>query len=490
MRTILKRAALVLAVCVLTVLGIRAWDSRRGPPLELWHTFVPDELRAQAIDAIGWEEYLAAEERVFASVRTQVTDRLDAGDRTRFNRYFADSAVYPPHLAHDWNRSFVLEPDGEPVGAVVLLHGLTDSPYSSRHVAERYRAAGWIAVAIRLPGHGTVPAGLTDIEWEDLRAATRLAVREATRRTGPGRPLHLVGYSNGGALALQYALEAIDDPQLARPARVVLISPMIGITRFARFAGIAGWPAIFPAFAKAAWLSVLPDFNPFKYNSFPINGARQTHRLSVVLQEEIARLERAQRLGLLPPILTFQSVLDFTVSARAIVDALYARLPDNGSELVLFDINRASKFDELLTPAAQAKLEGFLPPPPRTFRATIITNADATSREVVERVIEAGTAIERTRPLGLEFPADVYSLSHVALPFPVTDGLYGLEPDPAERYGINLGNLVARGELRALLVNANASLRLLSNPFFPYLLERIDPAAREGSLPAATTARR
>src|SRR4029453_14867187 len=81
MRAILKRAALVLAACALTGLAIRAWDSRRGPPLELWHTFVPDELRAKAIDAIGWDEYLAAEERVFTSVRTQVTDRLDAGDR-------------------------------------------------------------------------------------------------------------------------------------------------------------------------------------------------------------------------------------------------------------------------------------------------------------------------------------------------------------------------------------------------------------------------
>lgn len=210
-------------------------------------------------------------------MRTEVTDRLDAGDRVPFNRYFAGSAVYPPHLAHDWNRAYVLEPDGTPAGAVVLLHGLTDSPYSTRHVAQRYRAAGWVAVAIRLPGHGTVPAGLTDVEWGDWRAATRLAVREAKRRSGPALALHLVGYSNGGALALQYALDAIDDATLARPERVVLISPMIGITRFARFAGIAGWPAIFPAFAKAAWLSVLPEFNPFKYNSFPINGARQTH---------------------------------------------------------------------------------------------------------------------------------------------------------------------------------------------------------------------
>src|SRR5262245_55480791 len=246
MRTFLKRAVLALAACALTVLAIRAWDSRRGPPLELWHTFVPDELRAKAIDAIGWDEYLAAEERVFTSVRTQVTERLDAGERVRFNRYFAGSAVYPPHPAHAWNHSFVMEPDGEPVGAAVRGHEPPYPPYSTRHVAERYRAAGWIAVTIRLPGHGTVPAGLTDVEWEDWRAATRLAVREATRRTGPGRPLHLVGYSNGGALALQYALEAIDDPQLARPARVVLISPMIGITRFARFAGIAGWPPVFP----------------------------------------------------------------------------------------------------------------------------------------------------------------------------------------------------------------------------------------------------
>jgi acetyl esterase/lipase len=241
MRTILKRGTVLLAVCALTLLAIRAYDSQRGPPLEPWHTFVPDELRAEDIDASGWNAYLRAEDGVFESVRTEVTDRLDAGDRVPVNRYFEGSVVYPPHLAHDWNRSYVLEPAGAPVGAVVLLHGLTDSPYSTRHVAQRYRAAGWVAVAIRLPGHGTVPGALTDVEWEDWRAATRLAVREASRRMGPALPLHLMGYSNGGALALQYALDAIDDPQLARPERVVLISPMIGITRFARFAG--GSPA-------------------------------------------------------------------------------------------------------------------------------------------------------------------------------------------------------------------------------------------------------
>ena len=114
-----------------------------------------------------------------------------------------------------------------------------------------------------------MPAGLTNVVWEDWVAATHLAVREARRRIGPTLPLHIIGFSNGGALAMKYALDALGDPKLTRPDRIVLISPMIGITEMARFAGIFGWPAIFPPFAKAAWLSVVPEFNPFKYNSFP-----------------------------------------------------------------------------------------------------------------------------------------------------------------------------------------------------------------------------
>ena len=83
-------------------------------------------------------------------------------------------------------------------------------------------------------------------------AATRLAVREATRLTGNNVPLHLVGYSNGGALAMKYALDALEDPALRKPQQMILLSPMIGVTSFARFAGFAGLPALLPPFAKAA----------------------------------------------------------------------------------------------------------------------------------------------------------------------------------------------------------------------------------------------
>jgi alpha-beta hydrolase superfamily lysophospholipase len=459
---------------VFGLLGIRAWDSQRGPPLAVWHTFAPDELTAKDIEKLDWSGYLKAEAAIFDQVRAKVTGKLEPEQQTAANRYYDGSPIYPGKFATDWNRSYILEPAGAPVGAVVLLHGLTDSPYSLRHIARRYREHGFVAVAIRLPAHGTVPGALTDVEWEDWSAATRLAVREARRRIGPSRPLHVIGFSNGGALAMQYALDALGDAKLTRPDRLVLISPMIGITEMARFAGVFGWPAVFPRFARAAWLSVTPEFNPFKYNSFPINGARQSSRLTRALQGQIAGYARENRLGELPPVLTFQSVVDFTVSTRAIVTALYAQLPANGSELVLFDLNRNAKVSPLLRSSFETALDRLLPAPPRAFRTTIITNASPDTGEVVERVVEAGATTERSRMLGLVYPREVYSLSHVAIPFPVTDALYGMDPGTDEDFGVNLGTMTTRGEVGVLILPLDSLIRVASNPFFPYLRERIE----------------
>jgi alpha-beta hydrolase superfamily lysophospholipase len=486
----LKRILLGLLIVVLLLgavaLAVRSYRSLQGPPLQPWHTFVPDELRAADLDAADWPRYLAQEQAIFDSVRANVTQRLDGEARVPYNRYFEGSPVYPPRFAQDWNRSYVIEPASAPKGAVVLLHGLTDSPYSLRHVARRYAERGFVAIGLRVPGHGTVPAGLTDTRWEDWMAATRLAVREARRRAPAPAPLHLVGFSNGGALAVKHALDAIEDPQLPRADRLVLFTPMIGITRFARFAGLAGLPAMLPPFASAAWLSNLPEFNPFKYNSFPVNGARQSYRLTDALQAQIQRLGREGRLGTMPPVLTFQSVIDFTVSTPAILTALYAFLPDNGSEIVLFDVNRTVKFGPLLRPSSYVALDRLTPTAPQPYRFTAIVNASEDSEATVERTIAPGGLESAERPLGLPYPAGIFSLSHLAIPIPPDDPLYGTQPDPRTRteFGLNLGALDARGERGALIVDQDFLTRLPSNPFFPYLLARVEEGIE--ALPAAS----
>ena len=481
--SILKFALKALVFLLIAVFLVRGWDSLSGPPLSAWHKFVPADATAADIDTMDWPTWMARENALFESVRREVSDKLPPEEQIPLNRYWAKSPVNPDNLSTNWNRSFVLEPADAPVGAVVLLHGLTDGPYSLRHIAQDYQARGYVAVAIRNPGHGTVPAGLTKSTVADWEAATRLAVREAHRRA-PGKPLHIVGYSNGAALAITYALAAGTNKALPAPDRLVLLSPMVGLTAFARFAGIAGLPAIIPAFSRAAWLGTVPEYNPYKYNSFPVKAAVESNNLTVKIREKIQAAEADGSIARFPPVLAFQSVVDSTVMTRAVVTGLFAHLPANGSELVLFDINRAAYVGPLLRGSARNALNGLLPAAPRRYTTSIIVNAEPGSEAAVVRMTQAGATREERLPLAIPYRRDIFSLGHIALPFPLTDGLYGLTPDPADQQGAQLGALATRGENGQLGASMEGLMRISSNPFYPLVIEKIaagQPASTPGS---------
>ncbi|HHT4681929.1 TPA: alpha/beta hydrolase, partial [Klebsiella michiganensis] len=245
--SVAKKAIIGLLVVVIVFFIGRIYESQRGPALHRWHTWTANEMSASEIDRATFAEYQTREAAIFRDMKSSITDTLSDDEKTAINRFYAQSLVYPDKFHPDWNRSFILLPQGKPRGAAVLLHGLTDSPYSVHYLAQRYQQQGFVAVAPRLPGHGTAPGALTAVDREEWIATTRLAVREATRLAGDDAPLHVVGYSNGGALALKYALDSLEDKSLRRPQQVILLSPMIGVTAFARFAGLAGLPSVFPA---------------------------------------------------------------------------------------------------------------------------------------------------------------------------------------------------------------------------------------------------
>lgn len=479
-----KTVAKVLGIVLIVLLAFRVYKSQTGPALHPWHTWTAPEMSAREIDRATFADYLRQETIIFQALQHEVVDKVKGDEQTPLNRYYRHSLVWPAQFTPDGNRSLVLVPQGTPRGAVVLLHGLTDSPYSVQRLAADYQRRGFVAVAPRLPGHGTAPGALSDVDWEQWMAATRLAVREARRLSGEAVPLHLVGYSNGGALAMKYALDSLEDNTLAKPRQLILISPMIGVSAFARFAGLAGLPALLPPFAKAAWLNVQPEYNPFKYNSFPVNGARQTWQLTQALQQQIRREAGKKKLAALPPVLAFQSVMDSTVSTRAVVEMLFNQLPANGSELVIFDINQAASLRSLLRPTAYVSVNALLPPPPRRYTTTVVTNASAKTRDTVARTLSAGGVKEQVTPLATPYPADIYSLSHVSLPFPPDDDLYGTRPVDPQRFGINLGNVALRGETGVLIVGMDAIMRLTANPFYDYMAQRIAQTAPSTATPA------
>ncbi len=469
---------LLVAWLVLTAafVLISAFNARGLPDLQPWHRWqFPSEPAASQLREMDWAAYARAEQAVFDELQAHLAADATPG---RY-RYQADSPLGARGDAVDWNRSQVLMPAGAVRGGVLMLHGLSDSPYSLRHLAGRYTAQGFVVVLPRLPGHGTAPSGLRQALWTDWLATAELGAREVRARIGAGQPFHVVGYSNGAALALKYAMDRVDitgDDGLPAPDRLVMVSPMIGIGRLAAFSRLMPLLGGIPYFEQSRWLDVQPEFNPFKYNSFPVNGVRQSWLLTSVVQAQLLQLRSIGRSERLPPILAFQSVLDGTVSTPAVVRKLFDQLPANGSELVLFDINRQGVLAPMFTQSASEMMGQLQPDAAHAYRLTVIGNVDADTANIAERRLDPGQRLAVLRPLPLAYPPNVYSLSHVALPFPVDDPLYGLQPRMDEDYGIRIGTMALHGERGALSVAAEQLLRLGSNPFYGYLAGRVDEA--------------
>ncbi len=443
------------------------------PDLQPWHVVELDEEFTADAGIEDFPAYQALEERLFRQLDARLETVSASVEKSSVNRYRAGSLADPRRWPRNWNRSFIL-PAAAPRAAVLLLHGMSDSPYSLRAIGERLHATGAYVVGLRMPGHGTAPSGLVELTWQDMAAAVRLAVRHLAREA-EGAPLYLVGYSTGAALAVHYALESLDDPNLPGPTRLVMLSPAIGVTSAA---ALAVWQARLGhllGLDKLAWTDILPEYDPYKYGSFAVNAGDVVYRLTAEIQRLLTEHEGEGRLRELPPMLAFSSAVDATVSTPALVSGLFARLPAAGHELVLFDINRQIAIDHLLAWDPVRVVNALRQDTSRGYRLSIVTNADRGSRAVHVLGLDPGEQATVAHALDLAWPADVYSLTHVALPFPPDDPLYGIEREHQHEGvpDLDLGDLALRGERGVLQVNPGDMLRLRSNPFFPYVWERI-----------------
>ena len=228
-----------------------------------------------------------------------------------------------------------------------------------------------------------------------------------------------------------------------------------------------------PGLGGLAWLLIEREFDPFKYNSFTTNAGEQVHRLTQSVAGRVEARARSHPDRVLPPTLVIKSNADATVATDAVVDRLLGRLDPHRHELVLFDINRCEAQSILLLMDPQSLAtrvvgDGSLP-----FAVTLVTNEGPESQVVVaRRQAPFSTGFSPTEPLGLAWPPEVISLSHVALPFPPDDPLYGRRP-PANKDLLFLGQMAIQGERGLLTLPLEWLLRLRYNPFYDYLEARV-----------------
>jgi esterase/lipase len=451
----------------------------QGPALMPWHVArLEAEFRAADVQKFrSLDDYRELESRLMAELDAQVYAQVPLDQRRSVNRYFAGSLADARRRTPNWNLTFKM-PVAQPKGAVLLLHGLTDSPYSMRALAQIFAARGWYVVGLRLPGHGTAPAALARITWQDWAGATRLAARHLRAKTGSTVPLIIAGYSTGAALAVEYAPAALQSESLPPVSGLVILSPAIGVSPVAAF---AAWPARiarWTGWERLAWTETPPEFDPYKYNGFTANAADQIYQLTRRIREQIAGLSTPGGVRGLPQVLAFESVADATVSTAALVDVLFAKLAPEGHALVDFDINRDPELEPLLSPAAKNVARNLLTGQPLPFDLTVLGNAevavaDLRDRDLVARHRAAGSTTVDTRPTGMSWPRDIHSLAHVSLPFRPDDPVYGATP-PAHWEFMFLGRIQLYGERGVLVVPAGDFARLRYNPFFTYIELRLN----------------
>jgi alpha-beta hydrolase superfamily lysophospholipase len=269
----------------------------------------------------------------------------------------------------------------------------------------------------------------------------------------------------------------MDDTSLTMPSRLLLFSPAIGVSRFAVMTNVTSLLSSVPGLEKAAWLDVMPEYDPYKYNSFPVNAANQIYRLTRALEAGLVEAQERGTLDRMPTVTAFQSLVDSTVMAADLAKRFFQRLPAKGHELVVFDVNRNALLSSLIGSGPRRAFDQMASVPALPFHLTVVGNRSRDSQEVVEWTREPGSRDMVPKPIALAWPDQVFSLGHLAVPTPIDDPMYGLTPRRApDGLALPLGRGAPSGEAGALVLPLGQFARIRSNPFFPVIVERIDAA--------------
>ena len=164
---------------------------------------------------------------------------------------------------------------GAPRGIAVLVHGLSDTAFAMRDLAQSFSRLCFESRGLLLPGHGTRPADLMVVDHQDWLAHVEAAVLQAGRENDV---VVLAGFSLGAALALTVAAEVPD-----KVDAVIGLSPAYRL-RSNFLARQARWVAAF-----RPWLDLGPREDFARYGAMPTRGIASTMAALGVMDGRVRR---------------------------------------------------------------------------------------------------------------------------------------------------------------------------------------------------------
>ncbi len=453
-----------LALLGIIIIGVIVFSLyiKSLPVLNVWHTTILKGEYTTASTVKDFEGYLALEEKLFTSLEREVLDKIPKEATSLVNRYSKGSISDPKRWERAYNRSYELPVKNPKMGAI-LIHGMSDSPYSLHTQASYLQKKGVWVLVLRMPGHGTIPSGLINIKWQDMASVVQIGMKYLKEKV-KDKPIQMMGYSTGAPLALHYTLTALEQSStLPLPSSLVFYSPAIGVSPAAPLAIWQSRLGSLLGIEKLQWNSVSAEYDPFKYASFAVNAGDQVYRICKKVQEQLDSNIQNTSSKAFPPILSFASIVDSTVSVSDTIEKLYKRLPQGNHTLVLFDIRHSFMNNHLITRKTKKALEQIRQNATAApYTLELITDLNSSDAYLVKI-----TDNKSKEKLDLKWAKGIYSLSHLALPISQNDPLYG-DSNAPKSPGIALGHLALYGENAVLQTSASALLRQRWNPFYTY----------------------
>lgn len=459
----LIKTAVIILVIVISIVFFRAYDSRNMPKLKVWHIQKPTPELLLNNDYRSFEEYANADQQY---VRSNI-DAVVSSDFDIFERYNPSSNNYPYKSNMDYNSSFVLDPGQKAKAVVVLIHGLSDSPYHMRDIAKSLFEKDYYVFVLRMPGHGTLPSGLLDVKWQDWQKAVSWSMKTADELSilRGDIPVYMGGFSTGGSLSFNYSFNAIDNDKLRMPDKVFLFSPAAGVSSLAYVGSWHHSLSWLPYFKKFAWLDILPEYDPAKYMSFTKNAGRQVFLLCKENMKLAKEINKKNDQNKLPAFISFESWVDATVIPKDLV-TLYNLIGDSNDELLLFDVNR--KFAPFIKGNVSEELEAIVRENSSNYKFEFLSNLPIDSMDNLLGIFtfnSNGDKIEIESENYNRWPNSIYSISHISIPISHANELYGKNSA--------LSNMLFVGEKNSLIVPSSDITRIRYNPFFDFMMKQI-----------------
>lgn len=267
---------------------------------------------------------------------TAAPEQLQAAPVTDFSRYRAEVKAHleqyrvaidgfsPAHQVA-WNLPFRRSPaadcagPGEPSRGILLVHGLSDSPFVFRDLAGALAKRCVRVHTLLLQGHGTRPGDLIEARAEVWREQVRhhFAALEAEVDQA-----FIGGFSLGGALATDFAL----DPTLPAPAGLLAIAPAWELNGLREYLWLAPWADLVVDFVEEE-----PELNPVKYESLALNAATQLARVRARTQGRLASPDRRDL-----PLMLVATEADSVINLDFLVRQFQQRFDNPANRMLVF----------------------------------------------------------------------------------------------------------------------------------------------------------